>query len=154
MSSLSGPFTFQYPAPGASSVLEYQASGLPFVIQASAVDGAATHIHFPFVTKFFTVINHGPEPVSVGFTELGVLGTNKFTVFASGSYTAEIRTIDLYVVGEGGTPTFEVVAGLTQIPDKNFYILTGSHAGFSASFEAKQLVFERGFGYGENGGLG
>lgn len=146
--NLSGPFSFQYPAPGMSNVLEYQASGLPFVTQSTASTSTVSRVHFPFVTKFFTVKNNGAGTLNVGFTEAGVLGTNKFSVPASSSYTGEIRVIDLFVIGAGATATFEIIAGLTQIPDKNFLVLTGSHVGFSASSDAiKQAAFNKGFGY-------
>jgi hypothetical protein len=140
----SAPFTFQYPPPGPSSALEYMVSGLPFVVQVASTAGTATNVRFPYVTKFVTVKNNGPAPLAVGFTENGVLGTNKFTVPSGSSYTGDLRMIDIFFEGDA---TVELIAGLTQIPQKTFLILTGSHAAFSASQEAKALVWERGFGY-------
>lgn len=146
--TLSGPFSFQYPAPGMSNVLEYQASGLPFVTQSTATTSSVGRVHFPFVTKFFTVKNNGGGTLNIGFTAAGVAGSNKFSVPASASYTGEIRVTDLFLLGSGGNVTFEIIAGLTQIPDKNFLVLTGSHVGFSASSDAiREAAFNRGFGY-------
>jgi len=138
-----GHESFQYPSPGPSSVLEYQASGLPYVTQSVATTDA-TKIEFPFVTKFFTVKNNGADDLCVGFTENGVLGSNKLTITPSSSYTGDIRVADLFLAAPNSTATYEVVAGLTQIPRKNWFILTGALNGFSGS----QITYgTRGFGY-------
>jgi len=138
-----GHESFQYPAPGASSVLEYQASGLPYVTQSVATT-TPTKVELPFVTKFFTVKNNGASELVVGYTYAGVLGSNRFTIPALSSYTGEIRVADIFFVTDTGTATYELIAGLTQIPRKNWYILTGSLVGFSGSQETYGM---RGFGY-------
>jgi hypothetical protein len=142
-----GTESFQYPPPGPSSVLEYQASGLPYVTQSSHVgDGlTASRVEFPFVTKFFTIKNNGPGDLSIGFTLNGVLGTNVFTLPESGSFSGDIRVTDLYMAAVSGSTTeYEIIAGLTQIPRKNYFILTGALNGFSGS---QELYGDRGFGY-------
>jgi len=138
-----GHASFQYPAPGASSVLEYQASGLPYVTQSVATTTPAK-VELPFVTKFFTVKNNGASDLAVGFTSNGVLGSNRFTIPASSSYTGDIRVADLFFATDAGTATYELIAGLTQIPRKNWFILTGSLVGFSGSQKTYGM---RGFGY-------
>jgi len=143
-----GHESFQYPSPGPSSVLEYQASGLPYVTQSDATGGVASKIEFPFVTKFFTVKNNGADDLYVGFTENGVLGTNKFTIVPSASYTGDIRIADLFLSAPTTTASYEVIAGLTQIPRKNWFILTGALNGFSGSVGANQITYgQKGFGY-------
>jgi len=138
-----GHESFQMPSPGPSSVLEYQASGLPYVTQSVATT-SATKVELPFVTRFFTVKNNGADTLCIGFTENGVLGSNKLTVPASASYTGDIRVADLFFATESGTATYELVAGLTQIPRRNWFILTGALNGFSGS---QELYGMRGFGY-------
>lgn len=137
----------QHPPPGASNVLEYQASGLPFVTQSSFVGSTseAEHVELPFVTKFFAVKNNGPANLKIGFTKNGVLGSNVFTIPPSGSYEADIRVTDLFFsANSGSTVEYEVIAGLTQIPRRNYYILTGALDKFSGSQETYGM---RGFGY-------
>lgn len=141
-----GHESFQYPSPGPSSVLEYQASGLPYVT-ASAASTSATKIEFPFVTKFFTVKNNGGDPLNVGFTENGVLGTNYFSIPSGSSYTGDIRVADLFLASDG-TSNYELIAGLTQIPRRSWFILTGALNGFSGSVGANQITYGfKGFGY-------
>lgn len=135
--------TFQLQPPGPSNVLEYQASGLPFATAETTVSASVTNVSFPFVTKFFCVKNTSGSDITVGFTENGTLGTNNFTVAAGESHQFDIRVIDLYFTA-GAALDFEVVAGLTQIPRRNFYVLTGALNGFSGSQIPHQL---KGFGY-------
>lgn len=136
--------TFQYYKAGQASVLEYMASGLPYATQSSTTAGTPSKIEFPFVTKFFTVKNSGPGPLYVGFTENGALGTNRFSIPESGSFTGDIRVKDLWLEADSGTVSFEVVAGLTGILRKDFMNLTGSFVGYSGSQETQGY---RGFGY-------
>lgn len=135
--------TFQYKKAGQASVLEYMASGLPYVTQ-STVGTTPTAIEFPFVTKFFTVRNGTGGDLHVGFTANGVTGSNRFTLGTGESFTGEIRVKDLFVMAAAGTTDFEVIAGLTGILARDFFILTGSFVGFSGS---QELFGYRGFGY-------
>lgn len=117
--------SFNYPASGLNNVGEYQASGLPYVT-SSAVTTTPSHIQFPYVTKFFTIVNPSGGSVRVGFTEAGVQGTNFFSVAPSGSQSLDIRCKSLFVRAEAGSATVQVVAGLTQIPAQRLPVLTGS----------------------------
>lgn len=140
----------QWPSPGPSSVLEYQASGLPYVTASTVTGSDVVKIEFPFVTKFFTIKNNGPGDLAIGFTANGVaLGTNIFTVPMSSSFTGDIRLADLFLGTVGTTSSYEVIAGLTQIIRKNWFILTGALNGFSGSgpLNGQQAYGHRGFGY-------
>lgn len=141
---LQGHETFRYWKAGQTSVAEYMASGLPYATQSAPTSGTAAKIEFPFVTKFFTVKNNGPGEVYIGFTENGVLGTNRFSIPESGSYTGEIRVMDLFLLSAGSTGSVDVIAGLTGILRRDFFVLTGSFVGFSGS---QELFGYRGFGY-------
>jgi len=151
-----GRESFQLPASGPSNVLEYQASGLPFVTQSTAPSAGTTwQLKFPFVTKFFVVKNNGAGTLGVGFTANGALGTNKFTVAPSSSFQGDIRVMDLFFTTTvGAAPVFEVIAGLTQIPRKNFFILTGSMTAFSGTVAQQIALGNKGFGYGPDGASG
>lgn len=146
---LQGREASQWPASGPSNVLEYQASGLPFVTQSTApAAGSTSKIEFPFVTKFITVKNNGAGTLAFGFTSAGTLGSNKYTVPPSGSWQGDIRVMDLFVTTTvGAAPTYEVLAGLTQIPRRNFFILTGSLTAFSGTQAQLLPLGGRGFGY-------
>lgn len=136
-----------YQPSGQHNAAEYQASGLPFVTQSAtnASPTTVSTIEFPFVTKFFFIRNVGANPLNVGFTRNGVLGTNKFTLLTSQSFQGDIRVKDLFVCSTGGSTNVEVVAGLTGIARKNFPVLTGSLNVYSGSAQ-EELGFN-GFGY-------
>jgi len=138
-----GHEAFQVRKAGQASVLEYMASGLPYVTQSSATT-TPFRIEFPFVSKFFTIRNLGPGNLNIGFTQNGVLGSNRFTLATSGSFSGDIRVADLYLATSTGTTNYEVVAGLTGILRNDFFILTGSLVGFSGS---QELYGYRGFGF-------
>jgi len=151
-----GHEAFQTPASGPSNVLEYQASGLPFVTQSTApAAGTTWQLKFPFVTKFFNIKNNGAGTLGVGFTANGTLGTNKFTIAPSSSFQGDIRVMDLFfTTAAGAAPVFEVVAGLTQIPRRNYYVLTGSLTAFSGTQAQLLPLGNKGFGYGPDGPSG
>lgn len=123
--------TFNYRT-GQNNVAEYQASGLPYVTQSVATT-SPFNIQFPFVTNEITVKNNTAGLLRIGFTQNGVNGTNFFTLPVSGAYSGRLRVTDLFVRSETGTVNYEVVAGLTTIPRKEFYILTGALNVFSGS---------------------
>lgn len=131
MTFQSNRVTFNYPASGLNNVGEYQASGLPFATQSQA-SATPTSVEFPYVTKFFTVVNTSADNLYVGFTENGALGENRFTILPSSSQTLDIRCNVLFFVSDG-TADFDVVAGLTQIPAHRLPVLTGSAVYNSAS---------------------
>lgn len=139
--------TFYQQPSGPNNVLEYQASGLPYVTQSATPSGAGNtgKVEFPFVTKFFFVKNIGPAPLDVGFTQNGVLGTNKMTLPVSGTYSGDIRVVDLHFYSAGTATNYEVVAGLTGIPRRSFPRLTGSLDVFSGS--AQDTHGYNGLGY-------
>ena len=149
--SLQGHESFQLPAPGPSSVLEYQAAGLPYVTQSvSPAIGVFTTVELPFVSSFFTFKNNGTGTLGVGFTAAGVLGTNVITLPPSGTYTGDIRLADIFfttIAGDVGD--YELIVGLTQIPRKNWFVLTGALTGFSGSGaeNGQQAYGFKGFGY-------
>ena len=98
----------------------YQVSGAPYAA-AGTNAGNATKIEFPYVTRQFTLINNGSSPVRVGFSELGVSGSNYFTLNPSSSVHAgtlgplEIKVSDLWLYSPAQVSDVDVVAGLTSI---------------------------------------
>lgn len=123
------------PVLGEGYVPAYQISAVPFVTSSNVSLGVTREINFDFVTKFFTVKNTGASTnvISIGFTQNGMSSTrsNFFTLSGSEAFSGEIRTSALFISGSAGATTpFTLVAGLTNIPVKNFLTVTGSN-GFS-----------------------
>ena len=103
---------------GLNNVPAYQASGRPFA--SGGVDATtATKVSFPYVTRWVYIVNRTGEDVRVGFSELGVKGTNYFIVSRKNSDTRhssarlEVKVSDLWLSGSG---LVDVCAGLTSIP--------------------------------------
>ena len=134
-----------HPKPGLNNVPSYLVSGIPYVTRSivNEVPNApnSVSVSFPFVTRFFYV--HCPAGSSnnlrFGFTANGVkdpagayhaTGSNRnFFVIRAGAETPRIeaRCTELHFAGDGGVTSFEVVAGLTNIPSREFSFLTGSN---------------------------
>ena len=106
----------------------YQVSGRPFASASVRYDAQspAQVVHFPYVTRWWQIHNRGASDLRVGFSALGVAGTNYnyyLTVPPSSSvgfgksdiYEMKVSQLWLY----GATPaTCDVVAGLTTIPNR------------------------------------
>jgi len=96
----------------------YQVSGQPYA-EAGINASSETSVTFPYVTRWFQVINKNSTPLKVGFSSNGLNGTNYFTVSASGSSgygvsdVLELKVSEIYLLGGNGV---DVVAGLTSIP--------------------------------------
>ena len=131
---------------GINNVASYQVSGRPFATGSIAPGTASVEIAFPYVTRWFQVINKCGNPLKVAFSHegLNVEGTGSenyyLTVEASASTVYgksevyEMKVSSLWCVTSGtvldGNNDFNVVAGLTTIEasrtESNF---TGSYLG-------------------------
>lgn len=123
------------PVLGEGYVPAYQVSGVPFVTSSLVTLGSIREINFNSVTKFITVKNTGASSnvIAIGFTQNGLLPANSnfFTLSGSEAFTGELRTSKIFISGSAGATTpFSLVAGLTNIPIKNFLTVTGSN-GYS-----------------------
>ena len=108
---------------GVNHVGAYQVSGAPFAsgsINCKAPSGGF-EVTFPYLTRWFQVINKGSDDCRVGFSALGVVGTNFFTVAkadadANGavgdSGRLEIKVASIFI---SGSDNVDIVAGLTNI---------------------------------------
>lgn len=118
---------FQEAYSGLNNVSEYMASGVPFSEEVVAPSGSAASVRFPFVTSELYLKNLGSSSMYVGWTENGVLGTNRYTLAAGEQATFRIRIRDLYCTSDSGD-TLGVTAALTTIPGRYYPTLTGSLA--------------------------
>lgn len=119
------------PVLGEGYVPAYQISAIPYVTSSDISLGEIKEFDFDFVTRFFTIKNKtSSTTLAVAFTERGLSPTvgNFFTVGGSESYTGEFRASKIFLSGSSGASIdFELVAGLTNIPVKNFLMITGSN---------------------------
>lgn len=120
---------------GEGYVPAYQISSTPFITSSLVAFGATVRVNFDTVTRFFTVKNNGATTsvVSIAFTENGLktANSNFFVLSGSETFTAEIRTDRIFISGSEGSSNVSILAGLTQVPVKNFYTITGSN-GFGS----------------------
>jgi len=138
-----------WPKPGLNHVPSYQQSAIPYVTRSAVNEvpqstSGVVQVSFPFVTRFFAIKCTGGATsanLRFGFTEHGVKGTlgahyhvtgtndNYFVVKKdTDTPRLEIRCTDLFFAGDGGTSSFEIVAGLTTIPSTTMTgMLTGSN---------------------------
>ncbi len=124
---------------GISHTPAYQVSGRPFA-SGSIQSDFAYRVVFPYVTRWFRVVNRGPTEIKVGFSEAGIradgvwtglgndAGTYYFVIPSSGSTDAwagaippmEIKISELWISGTAGTNAeralVDVIAGLTTVP--------------------------------------
>jgi len=107
---------------GLNHVGAYQVSGQPYA-SGNLDCGNAKQVEFPYVTRWFQVINREAFPVRVGFSQLGVSGSNYFTCppsasaapSSTGVLEAKVSEVWLYSPGNP-TAKADVVAGLTSVP--------------------------------------
>jgi len=120
----------------------YQVSGRPFATASVVYSDSVATVEFPYVTRWFQVINKGTKPVRIGFSEAGVTGAGKnanrgseglsdayyITLGRSGSADYfrsdiyEMKISALYLLRDGDTDgTVDVIAGLTTIPRQRTY---------------------------------
>jgi hypothetical protein len=124
--SLNNPYS------GEGFVPAYQISAVPFVTSSNVALGQVKQINFGFVSRFFEIKNMGATTsvIAVGFTSTG-LGSgqsNFFKLSGSQSYSGELRTDRLFISGAVGASTdFQLVAGLTAVPARNFLVITASN---------------------------
>ena len=113
---------------GLNNAGSFQVSGTPYVTSSiDCSDGTGpVKITFPYVTRWIIVQNNSStttEDLKVGFSSLGVQGTNYFTIYnrqdpanadrSSICPRLELKLTEIYLTGSSNA---EVIAGLTNIP--------------------------------------
>lgn len=123
------------PVLGEGYVPAYQISPVPYVTSSNLTLGETKSYSFPCVSKSIFVQNTAASSnvLAIAFTQRGLLPANSnFLVLSGGqTFSQDIRTSELFISGVAGTSTFSVLAGLTNIPVKNFLTVTGSN-GYSS----------------------
>lgn len=123
------------PVLGEGFVPAYQISPIPFVTSSNVTLGAIKSYSFPNVSKSIFVQNTAAATsvIAIAFTQNGLLTANSnFLVLSGGQeFSQDIRTSQLFISGTAGASTFSLLAGLTNIPVKNFLTVTGSNGYLS-----------------------
>jgi hypothetical protein len=125
----------------------YQQSGIPYVTSSVANEVGASdliNVSFPFVSRWIQVTTTegaGQQDLKVAFTRNAIdaagygnynpTGSNRnYIVLTAGKSLGpvEVRCTDLWFQSDSGTTSFNVVAGLTNVPaDPLRQLLTGSN---------------------------
>ena len=113
---------------GINNVPAFQVSGRPFASASVIYDTTARVVEFPYVTRWWQVVNRTGTLLRVGFSEAGVkaLGTTPVDAYyltvppsSSTGYDKtdiyEMKVSNLWVLGVVAG-SCDVVAGLTTIP--------------------------------------
>ena len=111
---------------GLNNVGSYQVSGAPFA--QGNINASAEHqkIEFPEVSIWIQVINRGAGILKVGFSDVGLSGSNYFEVPAtSSSDVLRVKVSELHLYG-GTSGQVSVVAGLTNIDSSRTSTSTGA----------------------------
>ena len=118
---------FQYKN-GIGNSAAYQVSSIPYATASLSVGtSSVVAVDFPTITKFITVRNDGANELRIGFSSLGVQGTNYISLASSGSYSGDFKVSNLFLIANGGSTSTSVIAGLTSISiDPGFNNWSGS----------------------------
>ena len=117
--------SIRVPEVGLNNVGSYQVSGRPFV--STQIAGSAAVVALPMVSSWIKVTNHGAHTVRVGFSSVGVGGTNFIelsgaseTFGGNAATTGELRVkvSGIWISSPSGSSRVDVVAGLTCIHRK------------------------------------
>lgn len=115
-----------YPIAHENYVPAYQTSATPFVTASSVT--TTDSVSFPYVSRFFTVQNRSAFELRVGFTQLGVQGSNYFVVPSGSQVGGEFKVDRLFLSSSTGAAiNYVVLAGLTGIKLTQFTTVTGSN---------------------------
>jgi hypothetical protein len=115
------------PSAGPNNAASYMVVSDPFVT-ASSVGTTPERTQFTKVSSWITIHNTGSNnSLRVGFSENGLVSSSHYFVLGNNdSFTGNFRATEIWMQSLGGTATYELIAGLTIIPEANFWILTGS----------------------------
>ena len=131
------PGTMNHPMTHHGNVAEYQASGIPFVMQIALTAGQHKKLDFPFVTQWIIVQTNNTD-VYVAFSADGQQGSGA-TGGANSFFTAQtlaaespgsmpllrVKCKELFLKDPGGGSTVTVIAGLTNVPAAEFPDISG-----------------------------
>ena len=117
-----------------NNAAEYDCSGTPWCETVTLATSTVTKLKFPTVTRWIQIINTNGTATNtalVGFTENGVDSNPNANYFVVNGGTStgrlELRCMEIFLKAGANTPSVSIIAGVTQIPHKNMFVLTGSN---------------------------
>ena len=116
--------------PGLNNVGSYQSSGAPYA--SGAVNGkhgdrpGGHEIVFPYVTRWFQIVNNDTASCKVAFSVSGITGSSNYFTVKNGtsSERLELKVSSIWV---SGSENVDIVAGLTGIPAVRTSTVSGSN---------------------------
>lgn len=123
---------YQPVSSGFNNVDAYLMPGIPWVTGSTAAAGSTVQYTLPCATRFLLIRNTGAAgSLAIGFTLNGMksINHNFFTLTAGQEENLRIRTAQIFVSASSGTPTYEIVAGLSIVPYKSVPIMSSSISG-------------------------
>lgn len=131
--------SMQWPKAGPNDVASYSVSAVPWVTSSVLQSNEVRSYLLPAVSRYIHLRNVGAVgELKLGFSTNGINGnppshTHYLTVSASQALPVlELRVKEIFLKASSGTPSFELLVGLTNIKSDNFPVLTGS---VTSSFE-------------------
>lgn len=129
--------SLNYPKPYWGHAAEYQVSGWPFVVSGSTTSTPSV-VKFGHVTQWVQIQNtDNSKSIRFGFTENGVNDSNFYLLQGGANAKAispvmNIKCTEIWFRSDkvGELSSYSLVAGLTNVKDGDFPVLTGS-SGFS-----------------------
>lgn len=128
---------FKYTA-GLNNVGSYQVSAIPYITASATLSSDAVKISFPYVTSWVQIRNTDGSSktlvVSLSEEQCDATKTNNLSIKAqtsTGVYNWKIT--ELYFTGSSTGCTFEVAAGLTNIPTARVDNIAPSGSNWSGS---------------------
>tara|TARA_Y100000593_G_C4121930_1_gene243137 strand:- start:153 stop:560 length:408 start_codon:yes stop_codon:yes gene_type:complete len=113
---------------GLNHVPAYQVSGRPFA-SGSINATEAIKVEFPYVTRWIYVVNHENSHCKIGYSQLGVEGTNYLRIGpqtgnenTQSTVRLEVKVSEIWLSGSSGV---DVMAGLTTVPTSRVSGSTG-----------------------------
>ena len=122
--------SINYPVFNEGYVPAYQMSALPYVTASQISLGEVQAFTFEHATRFINVRNRGAvdtDTIAVAFTRNGFAAGNYFSLESGDAFRDEIRCDRIFVsCSNGAAVDFELVMGLSPIPQTQFTTITGS----------------------------
>ena len=118
---------------GLNNVGSYQVSGIPYLSGGLYLTSGGS-LSFPYVTRWFQVVNKDVNnDLRIGFSALGVIGTNYYTIpkaeqNADGpthnTGRLELKVSSIFI---SGSQDVDIIAGLTKIDRASTTTDTGAN---------------------------
>jgi len=118
------------PQAGLGHAPAYQVSGIPFLTGSDVIDEQEVRVDFPRVTKSFTVICTGSNPIRIHFDtkahDAVYIGKHYITLSQGSSYGFDVKCKEVYISAKEGNTGFELGAEITSIGANEMIVLSGS----------------------------